>query len=66
LRMEKGLHQLVPGVTGWAQVNGRDNLTIAEKVMFDAEYMHQRSFWFDLKIIWLTCIKILYRNDISH
>ena len=66
LRLEKGLHLLVPGITGWAQVNGRDKLSISEKVMFDEEYMNQRSFWFDLKIIWLTFIKIINKNGISH
>lgn len=66
LRTEKGLHQLIPGLTGWAQVNGRDKLSIAEKVLFDEVYMKQQSFWFDLKIIWLTFIKIINRNDISH
>lgn len=51
LRTAQGVHDLVPGLTGWAQVNGRDELSIAEKVKLDAEYMHRQSFWFDLRIL---------------
>ena len=66
LRTEKGVDQLVPGLTGWAQINGRDDLPIPEKVELDVEYLHRRSFWFDLIILWLTCLKVLKRDSISH
>jgi O-antigen biosynthesis protein WbqP len=66
LRTSRGIHHLVPGLTGWAQVNGRDELSIAEKVNFDAEYLKKRSFIFDLKILYLTFIKIIRREGIKH
>lgn len=66
LRTEKGVHELVPGLTGWAQVNGRDELPISQKVQFDAEYLRQQSFWFDLKILWMTALKVLSRDGVSH
>jgi O-antigen biosynthesis protein WbqP len=66
LRTEAGVHQLVPGITGWAQVNGRDDLPIPEKVRFDSEYLHMRSFWFDLRILALTVLKVARRDGISH
>jgi O-antigen biosynthesis protein WbqP len=66
LRTRKGIHNLVPGLTGWAQVNGRDELTIAKKVSFDAEYLKKKSFIFDLKILYLTLIKIIRREGIRH
>ena len=66
LRTEKGVDQLVPGLTGWAQVNGRDELPIPEKVRLDIEYFQRRSFWFDLKILWLTCLKVIKGEGISH
>ena len=66
LRTEKGVDKLVPGVTGWAQVNGRDDLSIPEKVDLDVEYLNRQSFWFDLKILWMTLIKIIKRDNISH
>ena len=66
LRTECGLNSLVPGLTGWAQINGRDDLPIPEKVELDVEYLHRRSFWFDLIILWLTCLKVLKRDSISH
>jgi len=66
LRSIKGIHTLVPGLTGWAQVNGRDNLSIAKKVNFDEEYLKKKSFIFDLKILYLTFIKIIQREDIKH
>jgi O-antigen biosynthesis protein WbqP len=56
----------VPGITGWAQVNGRDNLTIYEKVMFEVDYNKNKSFWFDLKILWLTVLKVFSIKQISH
>ncbi len=66
LRTVRGVHDLVPGLTGWAQINGRDELPIPEKVKLDAEYLRQRSFGFDLKILWLTVVKVLRREDVSH
>lgn len=66
LRTEKGLHELVPGLTGWAQVNGRDDLPIAQKVQFDMEYLKSRSLFFDVKILWMTALKVLARDGVSH
>jgi O-antigen biosynthesis protein WbqP len=66
LRTEKGVHELVPGLTGWAQVNGRDELPIPQKVQLDAEYLERRSLLFDMKIIWMTALKVLARDGVSH
>lgn len=66
LRTEKGVHQMVPGLTGWAQVNGRDELPIPLKVQLDAEYLKRRSLLFDLKILWMTALKVLARDGVSH
>lgn len=66
LRTEHGVHKLLPGLTGWAQVNGRDELPIPEKVALDVEYMKRKSFLFDLKIIFLTLLKVLKRDGVSH
>lgn len=66
LRTEQGVHELVPGLTGWAQVNGRDELPISDKVKLDVEYLHRQSFWFDLWILWLTFVKVLQRDGVSH
>lgn len=66
LRTERGIERLVPGLTGWAQINGRDDLPIPEKVEFDAEYLHRQTFWFDLKILGLTALKVLRREGVSH
>lgn len=66
LRTRAGVHELVPGLTGWAQVNGRDELPIAEKVRFDIEYLRRRSLAFDLRIIWLTIVKVFRREGITH
>jgi O-antigen biosynthesis protein WbqP len=66
LRTSKGIHHLTPGLTGWAQINGRDDLSIAKKVIFDAEYLKKKSFIFDLKILYLTFIKIIRREGIQH
>ena len=66
LRNEKGVDKLIPGITGWAQVNGRDNLSIPEKVAFDVEYLNRQSFWFDMKILWMTFLKVIKRDDVSH
>jgi O-antigen biosynthesis protein WbqP len=66
LRTRYGVHKLVPGLTGWAQVNGRDELPIPEKVKLDVAYMQQQSFLMDIKIIVLTFIKVLRRDGIQH
>jgi O-antigen biosynthesis protein WbqP len=66
LRIQKNVHTLVPGLTGWAQVNGRDELPILQKVALDAEYLQRQGFWFDTKILWLTFLKVLQREDVSH
>lgn len=66
LRTEHGVHRLVPGLTGWAQINGRDDLPIPVKVEYDAEYLRRRSFWFDLRILWLTALKVVRREGVSH
>jgi O-antigen biosynthesis protein WbqP len=66
LRAVGGIHRLKPGLTGWAQVNGRDNLSIKEKVAFDKEYMKKKSFVFDLKILYLTFIKIIQTDGVRH
>ena len=66
LRTEKGVDKLVPGITGWAQVNGRDELSIPEKVDLEVEYLNRQSFWFDLKILWMTFLKVIKRDNVSH
>jgi O-antigen biosynthesis protein WbqP len=66
LRTERGVHVLVPGLTGWAQVNGRDELRIPIKVEFDFEYLQRRSLMFDLKIMGMTAIKVLRSEGIKH
>ena len=66
LRTEKGVHELVPGLTGWAQVNGRDELPIPHKVALDSEYLRKQSLLFDLKILWMTALKVLARDGVSH
>lgn len=66
LRTKYDIHKLAPGVTGWAQINGRDELSIEEKVKYDKQYLDQRSLWFDIKIIFLTAYKVIMRTDISH
>jgi len=66
LRTEKGVHALPVGVTGWAQVNGRDELPIPQKVDLDVEYLQRQSFGFDLYILWLTFIKVIRRDGVSH
>ena len=65
-RTQCGVHELVPGLTGWAQINGRDELPIPAKVRLDAEYLQRRSLWFDLQIIWLTAVKVIKRDGVSH
>ena len=66
LRTEKGVDKILPGLTGWAQVNGRDELSIPEKVILDQEYLHKKSFWFDLKILWMSFLKVFKNQNISH
>lgn len=66
LRSKYGVQKLLPGLTGWAQINGRDKLTIAEKVKYEVEYLHSHSFWLDLKIIYLTIALVFLRSDVSH
>ena len=66
LRIDAGVHELMPGLTGWSQVNGRDELPIPDKVKLDAEYLQRRSFGFDLWILWLTLLKVLRRDGVSH
>lgn len=66
LRTEQGVHELLPGLTGWAQINGRDELPIPEKVKLDVEYLKRRSLWFDIRILWLTFVKVIQRDGVSH
>ncbi len=66
LRTQKGVHTLLPGLTGWAQVNGRDELPIPQKVALDFEYLHRQTFWFDIKILLLTFLKVVRRDGVSH
>jgi O-antigen biosynthesis protein WbqP len=66
LRSEKGVDKLLPGITGWAQVNGRDELSIPDKVVLDTEYLDRQSFWFDMKILWMTFLKVINRDGVSH
>ena len=65
-RTTAGVHKLVPGLTGWAQVNGRDEIPIPEKVKLDTEYLERQSFLFDIYIVWLTFIKVLRHDGVSH
>ena len=66
LRTEQGVHTMVPGLTGWAQVNGRDELPIPDKVKLDVAYLQRQSLGFDLRILWLTFVKVLRRDGVSH
>ena len=66
LRTEQGVHTLLPGMTGWAQVNGRDELSIPEKVKLDVVYLNRQSLWFDIHILWMTFVKVLRRDKVSH
>ncbi|WP_372826905.1 sugar transferase [Polaromonas sp.] len=65
-RTRFGVHALVPGLTGWAQINGRDELPIPDKVKLDVEYLQRQSLWFDMRIVWLTFVKVLRRDGVSH
>jgi O-antigen biosynthesis protein WbqP len=66
LRAKFGVDQLRPGVTGWAQVNGRDHLSTEEKIKFDTEYLREASLGLELKIFWLTLIKVVRQDGVSH
>ena len=66
LRNKLGVHLLLPGITGWAQVNGRDELSIEDKVALDIYYLKNQSFWLDIKILWMTLIKVIRREGVSH
>ena len=66
LRSKKNVDKLLPGITGWAQVNGRDELSIPDKVALDTEYLNRQSFWFDIKILWMTFLKVMKRDGVSH
>lgn len=66
LRTAQGVDTLLPGLTGWAQVNGRDELPIPDKVALDAEYLRRQSLWFDIRILWMTAVKVLRREGVSH
>jgi O-antigen biosynthesis protein WbqP len=66
LRTEKGIHRLIPGVTGWAQVNGRDDIPIPLKVEYDAYYMNNRNIFMNLRILWMTFINVIRKRGIKH
>ena len=66
LRTEKGVHTLVPGLTGWAQVNGRDEIPIPQKVELDVEYLKKQSIFFDVKILWMTALKVVTKDGVTH
>ena len=66
LRTQLGVHELVPGLTGWAQINGRDELPIPDKVKLDNEYLQCQSLGFDIRILWLTFLKVIRRDGITH
>jgi O-antigen biosynthesis protein WbqP len=66
LRRQYGVDRLTPGLTGWAQVNGRDELSIPIKVQYDSEYLYKQSFWFDMRILGLTFLKVVRRDGVSH
>ena len=66
LRTKRGVDKLLPGITGWAQVNGRDELSISDKVALDVEYLNRQSFWFDMKILWMTFLKVIKQDGVSH
>jgi len=66
LRTNQGVDELVPGLTGWAQINGRDELPIPDKVKLDVVYLQRQSLWFDMRILWLTFVKVIRRDGITH
>tara|TARA_B110000003_G_C16532413_1_gene489438 strand:+ start:117 stop:668 length:552 start_codon:yes stop_codon:yes gene_type:complete len=65
-RKEYGVHKLLPGITGWAQVNGRDSISIQKKVIFEKYYIDNKSFFLDVKILVFTIIKVFFRTDVNH
>ncbi len=66
LRSKNGIDKLTPGITGWAQINGRDELLIPDKIKLEKEYLKHKSFWFDIKILWKTLVKVLSQDSVSH
>ena len=66
LRTRQSVHQLMPGLTGWAQINGRDDLPIPDKVKLDVMYLQRQSLWFDIQILWLTFVSVIRRDGITH
>ena len=66
LRSQKGIDKFLPGITGWAQVNGRDELSIPKKVELDFEYVVKKSILFDLRIIWMTLLKVIVKDGVKH
>lgn len=66
LRTIKGLHKIMPGITGWAQINGRDDIPIPQKVEYDAYYLNKKSFFFDLKILYRTVLKVIRAEGVRH
>ena len=66
LRTQYGVHELVPGLTGWAQINGRDELPIPDKVKLDVEYLQRQSLWLDVRILWMTFVKVIRRDGVAH
>lgn len=66
MRTDHGVHVLIPGLTGWAQVNGRDELPIPQKIAFDVQYLQRQSFWLDMRILWKTFVKVLRSDGVSH
>jgi O-antigen biosynthesis protein WbqP len=66
MRVQAGVDQLKPGITGWAQINGRDEITLEEKVAFEKEYLEHKSFWFDIKIIGRTFSRVLKSDGVKH
>ena len=66
LRTKKGIHKLMPGITGWAQVNGRDNISIPLKVEYDEYYMKNKSFFLNLKILYMTFLKVIRAEGVTH
>jgi len=66
MRTESGVHAIPPGITGWAQINGRDTISLEEKISLDNQYLDSRSYSFDLKILWLTIVTVLKRESVTH
>ena len=66
LRTVKGIHNYTPGLTGWAQINGRDEIPVVKKVEYDYEYILNQNFWYDMSILWITFSKVVLKSDVSH